>query len=108
MVTSIRDVPSILVVSVSFAKLVIDEFIGFKTPTREKSLRLTGLIYHSEMARHFTSMVLDKKGYLWYHDGITTRSRCTLVGHWSTLDKLGLHRRGDYKLSAAIYADSNV
>ncbi|KAJ7936977.1 hypothetical protein B0H13DRAFT_1477596, partial [Mycena leptocephala] len=67
-------------------------------------LRLAGLIYHSQNASHFTSITVDQDKMLWYHDGITTRRRCTLMGHLPSTNKLSLHAHGDSKLTAAIYA----
>ncbi|KAJ7899890.1 hypothetical protein B0H13DRAFT_2029309 [Mycena leptocephala] len=64
-------------------------------------LKLRGLIYHSQIIadlRHFTSVVVDAQGIIWYHDGMTTRRACTSNGRFVDLqDPLTLHRRGDQR-----------
>ncbi|KAJ6517750.1 hypothetical protein DFH09DRAFT_940166 [Mycena vulgaris] len=69
------------------------------------TLKLRGLIYHSEIAAHFTSVVLDAEGLMWYHDGITTKRTCVNNGRYSVLrDLLTIHWRHEERLCAAIYA----
>ncbi|KAJ6586594.1 hypothetical protein B0H10DRAFT_2095096 [Mycena sp. CBHHK59/15] len=68
-------------------------------------MKLRGLIYHSQAASHFTSIVVDA-GSMWYHDGITTRRACVNNGRFADLrDLQSLHRRSHEEvLCAVIYA----
>ncbi|KAJ7865206.1 hypothetical protein B0H13DRAFT_1637199 [Mycena leptocephala] len=104
-VTQLISIPSLMLVAIDLATLKLNERLTFKTDTMSKTLQIRGPIYHSELASHFTSMVIDDNGLAWYHDGMTTGCRCALLGRFSAMDKLGLHNRGNYKLSAAIYAE---
>ncbi|KAJ6540228.1 hypothetical protein B0H10DRAFT_2138382 [Mycena sp. CBHHK59/15] len=69
-------------------------------------MKLRGLIYHSQAASHFTSIVVDAAGSMWYHDGITTRRACVNNGRFADLrDLQSLHRRSHEEvLCAVIYA----
>ncbi|KAJ7908618.1 hypothetical protein B0H13DRAFT_2496531 [Mycena leptocephala] len=73
------------------------------------TLKLRGLIYHSQMEGHsighFTSVVVDAEGIMWYHDGITTKRTCINNGRFADVaNPLTLHQRHGQRLSAAIYA----
>jgi hypothetical protein len=103
--TELLSVPSLLLVSVGFAQLQLDKVLTFSTDTTTKSLQIRGLIYHSVMAQHFTSIVVDENMLAWYHDGMTTRQCCNLLGRITDMDKLAFHVCGDYKLVAAIYGE---
>ncbi|KAJ7204548.1 hypothetical protein C8J57DRAFT_1045330 [Mycena rebaudengoi] len=75
----------------------------------ETCQRLHGLIYHSPGAvmGHFTSVLLDRHGSMWYHDGITTGSFCTPNGQISDLQDLPSLQTGPTPaeiLCAALYA----
>ncbi|KAJ7914979.1 hypothetical protein B0H13DRAFT_2458344, partial [Mycena leptocephala] len=72
------------------------------------TLKLRGLIYHSQMEGHsighFTSVVIDAEGIMWYHDGITTKRTCINNGRFADVaSPFTLHRRHNQRLSAAIY-----
>ncbi|KAJ6559724.1 hypothetical protein B0H19DRAFT_1145671 [Mycena capillaripes] len=85
--------------------LLLDELLTFKTANQKNTLRLRALIYHSAMNRHFTSIVLDKTGMMWYHDGISTGRSCTqLVNIKEVTNLKALYRFNEQRLSAAIYA----
>ncbi|KAJ7784228.1 hypothetical protein B0H16DRAFT_1296841 [Mycena metata] len=99
--TTIHEGPPILVLCINSEDILLDEELRF-TPTI--TLRLRGLIYHSQMAKHFTSVVMDAAGTMWYHDGITTRRNCVNTGKFKDLqDRRSLHRRGEQLLCAVIY-----
>ncbi|KAJ7724810.1 hypothetical protein B0H14DRAFT_2641457 [Mycena olivaceomarginata] len=56
-------------------------------------------------ALHFTCIVVDAGGGLWFHDGMTTRRSTSYMGNLRTIgDRRWLHRLDDdKKLAAAIY-----
>ncbi|KAJ7883592.1 hypothetical protein B0H13DRAFT_1629001, partial [Mycena leptocephala] len=97
-------VPSLIILSLNLDTLRLEEDVTLG----QKMLKLRGLIYHSQITAdlgHFTSVVVDAQGTMWYHDGMTTRRACTSNGRFVDLqDPLTLHRRGDQRLCAAIYA----
>jgi hypothetical protein len=103
--TELLSVPSLLLVSVGFTQLQLDEILTFSTDTITKSLQIRGLIYHSAMAQHFTSIVVDENMLAWYYDGMTTRQCCNILRRITDVDKLALHVRGEYELAAAIYGE---
>ncbi|KAJ7131993.1 hypothetical protein C8R46DRAFT_924064 [Mycena filopes] len=96
-------IPPILFIT-TIHNLVLEEEIHFNAAQLNETIRLAGLVYFSEAARHFISITIALDGTMWYHDGITTKRRCTRFGNISTIDKLGLHRINDYVLTTAIYA----
>ncbi|KAJ7123847.1 hypothetical protein C8R43DRAFT_899354 [Mycena crocata] len=103
--TTIYDIPSLMVVGINFDTLVLDEELNFTQNGSVSILKLRGLIYHSQEARHFTSVVLDASGMMWYHDGITTGRTCVNKGRFGDLsDPLTIHRRDEQRLCAAVYA----
>ncbi|KAJ7085024.1 hypothetical protein C8R43DRAFT_909267 [Mycena crocata] len=103
--TTIHDVPSLMVVGVNFDTLVLDEELNFPRNGNVITLKLRGLIYHSQQAMHFTSIVLDANGMLWYHDGITTGRDCVSKGKYGELSNpLVLHQIKEQRLCAAVYA----
>ncbi|KAJ7075579.1 hypothetical protein C8R43DRAFT_966316 [Mycena crocata] len=98
-VTTLTDVPQLLVVTLAgdSRKLRIEEVLTFGRPTGAVKLRVRGLLYHSETGRHFTSIVVDAVGTMWYHDGITTRRRCIDKG-----------RLRDVRMAHELHAISNT
>ncbi|KAJ7939757.1 hypothetical protein B0H13DRAFT_1586961 [Mycena leptocephala] len=99
--TTVHAIPSLMIIGINFNTLLLSEEIKFGPAT----LKLRGLIYHSPMEHHFTSVIVDAEGIMWYHDGITTRRTCINNGRFADVaDPLTLHRRHDQRLSAAIYA----
>jgi hypothetical protein len=59
-------------------KIIID--------TELKKYILKGIIYLGE--EHFTSRIIDDAGFIWYHDGITTKSYCVREINISNLPNL--------------------
>ncbi|KAJ7983063.1 hypothetical protein DFH06DRAFT_912420, partial [Mycena polygramma] len=63
---------------------------------------LRGIIYYAD--HHFTSVVVGPDGSMWFHDGMTTRKSCLLVGNMNNLDTpLSLHKFGGKSICAVIY-----
>ncbi|KAJ7171221.1 hypothetical protein C8R46DRAFT_895651 [Mycena filopes] len=60
--TVLVSVPSLLIVGVDIHDLILDKTLTFRTSTSEKTLAIRGLIYHSQLAHHFTSIVVDHIG----------------------------------------------
>ncbi|KAJ7828418.1 hypothetical protein B0H13DRAFT_1656303 [Mycena leptocephala] len=107
--TTVHAVPSIMVLAINIHNLILDEELNFPHRNGVTTLKLRGLIYHSQMEGHsighFTSVVVDAEGIMWYHDGITTKRTCINNGRFADVaNPLTLHRRHDQRLSAAIYA----
>jgi hypothetical protein len=97
--------PTFMIIGINIRNLLMDEKLTFETTENQKILRLRGLIYHTAV-RHFTSIVLDKTGVMWYHDGITTRRSCTrMVNIKEVSDLRALHRSNEEQLFVAIYAE---
>jgi hypothetical protein len=109
-ITTIRDVPSLLILCININTLKLDPYLKFgQNNDSANTLKLRGLIYHSELAGqvggHFTSVVVDAAGNMWYHDGMTTRNTCVDNGKLTDVqDLLPLHRRNNQRLCAVVYA----
>ncbi|KAJ7714276.1 hypothetical protein B0H16DRAFT_1340722 [Mycena metata] len=102
-------VPPVLIISVQmYGELLLDGELTFLANGTEETLRLAGITYFSPQAQHFTSITATPDGSLWYHDGITTRRRCNLVGNINTINKEELQKRGDYIVGCAIYVKKLV
>ncbi|KAJ7143173.1 hypothetical protein C8R43DRAFT_892001 [Mycena crocata] len=104
--TTIAEVPDLLMITVNMNNMVPNEAIALQTPAGPVRLRLRGVIFHSAMGRHFTSATVDSTGKVWYHDGIRTGRVCRAIGMVSDARvRASLNRVGeDEKLSAVIYA----
>ncbi|KAJ7902342.1 hypothetical protein B0H13DRAFT_1621511 [Mycena leptocephala] len=102
--TNILNIPALVIFSITNNRILVDDELSFQTLEGQQNIRLAGLIYHSSTEAHFTSIVVDPAKTMWYHDGMTTQRNCHNIGSFNTIDKLSLHTRGAYKLSAAIYA----
>ncbi|KAJ7816467.1 hypothetical protein B0H13DRAFT_1923550 [Mycena leptocephala] len=105
--TEIHDVPSVMVLCINFNALRLDSELSFERNDIAVTLKLRGLIYHSqaEIMGHFTSVVVDAQDEMWYHDGMSTRRTCVNNGKFGDIpDLLTLHQRGGERLCAAIYA----
>ncbi|KAJ7916608.1 hypothetical protein B0H13DRAFT_1609185 [Mycena leptocephala] len=108
--TTIREVPSLLILCININNLKLDPYLKFRQNDESvNTLKLRGLIYHSELAGqvggHFTTVVVDAAGNMWYHDGMTTRRTCVNNGRLADVqDLLTLHRRNDQRLCAVVYA----
>ncbi|KAJ6622115.1 hypothetical protein B0H10DRAFT_1731849, partial [Mycena sp. CBHHK59/15] len=97
------EIPSLMVLCISVNNLRLNEELNFQQQNRIITLKLWGLIYHSQLVQvgHFTSVILDAEGVMWYHDGITTGRTCINNGRFSEVqDLLMLHRRSQERLCA--------
>jgi hypothetical protein len=104
--TTITELPTFMIIGINIRNLLMDEKLTFKTTENQKALRLRGLIYHAATERHFTSIVLEKTGTMWYHDGITTGRSCTRMMNIKEVPDLrALHWINEKQLCAAIYAE---
>jgi hypothetical protein len=94
-----------IIASFNTPNLILDETVSLTVGSTAHTLRLQGLIYHSQSALHFTCIVVDAGGGLWFHDGMTTRRSTSYMGNLHTIgDRRWLHRLdNDKKLAAAIY-----
>jgi hypothetical protein len=87
----------------------LDHRLTFKKQEETKNLKLRGLIYHSAEGQHFTSVVVDKEGTLWYHDGIATKNSCRRIANLKDIQDLrALHWINQEKLAAAMYAEEET
>jgi hypothetical protein len=86
MTTTLGDVPPVLLVDISYDKLVFSKGLVFPCQGAIATLRLRGIncciIYTGQ--GHFTCRFIDKAGKMWFHDGITTGNNC--------LPEISLHR----------------
>jgi hypothetical protein len=93
---------------ISTEEILLDLRLTFKMQQQTKSLQLRGLIYHSIQGQHFTSVVIDKSGLMWYHDGITTKTTCKRFASFKEIANLKiLHQINESSLVAAIYAEEH-
>jgi hypothetical protein len=69
---TVHAILSLMIIGINFNPLLLSEEIKFGTAT----LNLRGLIYHSLMEHHFTSVIVNAEGIMCYHDGITTGRTC--------------------------------
>jgi hypothetical protein len=106
--TTITELPTFLLLSISTPDILLDWKLAFKMQDHTKSLQLRGLIYHSVEGLHFTSVVIDKTGLMWYHDGITTKRACKKITSIKDIaDLKALHRINQESLAAAVYAEEH-
>ncbi|KAJ7455635.1 hypothetical protein B0H11DRAFT_1739702 [Mycena galericulata] len=62
-----------------------------------------GIIYGGQ--RHFTSRIIDKTGFVWFHDGISTGRHCRPEGQFGDIRNLeDLHRCGEKNAVGLVYA----
>ncbi|KAJ7029491.1 hypothetical protein C8F04DRAFT_962811 [Mycena alexandri] len=103
MQTKIISVPSIMVFDILHDRLLFNEYLIFDLDNMRVRLRLRGIIYGGQ--GHFTSRFIDRRGGMWFHDGITTGNRCLQeIGYRTVPDLVSLHRCGEKKAVAVVYA----
>jgi hypothetical protein len=103
--TTVHDVPALLMITINIPNMIIEHELC----TEGISMRLVGMIYHSETSVHFTSNTVDATGTIWYHDGISTGRNCRYEGKMADLrNPLRLQRMGGERLCAVIYAKSDI
>ncbi|KAJ6530257.1 hypothetical protein B0H19DRAFT_967794 [Mycena capillaripes] len=103
MLTTLRDIPPIMLFDINHDRIVFSEELVLVCEGTIATLRLQGIIYGGQ--RHFTCRFIDEGGDMWFHDGITTGKRCLPeINIHRVTDKLSLHRCGEKKAVAVIYA----
>ncbi|KAJ6481340.1 hypothetical protein C8R47DRAFT_1284520 [Mycena vitilis] len=100
---AIREVPPLMLFDLNHCKLVLDNELKFNVDGVVSALRLRGIIYGGQ--NHFTARFVRQDGSMWFHDGITTGRDCVGEVNINTLeDRLVLHKCGEKKAVAAVYA----
>ncbi|KAJ6460798.1 hypothetical protein C8R47DRAFT_993771 [Mycena vitilis] len=103
MATTLRDVPPMILLDLSSDRLVFSDELRFTCQGAVVSLKLRGIIYGG--GHHFTCRYIEKDGEMWFHDGITTGRDCLPeIALGRVQDRLSLHRCGEKKAVAVIYA----
>ncbi|KAJ6467983.1 hypothetical protein C8R47DRAFT_990276 [Mycena vitilis] len=103
MATTLRDVPPMILLDLSSNRLVFSNELRFTCQGVGVSLKLRGIIYGGE--GHFTCRYIERDGEMWFHDGITTGRDCLPeIALGRVQDRLSLHRCGEKKAVAVIYA----
>ncbi|KAJ7138718.1 hypothetical protein C8R43DRAFT_893142 [Mycena crocata] len=100
--TTIRDVPPVMLFDINHSRLLFNEVLSLECTLGLVNLRLRGIIYAGQA--HFTSRVVDSDGHIWFHDGIGTRGRCVLEGNLRAVEPMSLHKCGEKKAVAVVYA----
>jgi hypothetical protein len=103
--TKLHQVPPIMFIGINSTNLLLEDILVFRGLNGIEHLQLRGLIYHSQIALHYTCIVVDKYGGLWRHDSMIHKRRTLYLGNLSMiLDRKVLHHIGmEIKLCAAIY-----
>jgi hypothetical protein len=99
---SYKQPPKFLVMEYPDQDINSSHIIIYNTNGQIGTLRLRGIIYHGSY--HFVSRIISNEGKVWYHDGITTGSRCTSEGNISSISDQKLKDCKKKKLVLAIYA----
>ena len=73
-VTTLTYIPDVLIVSIGIDNLDIEGQLNFRRSSGDVKLNMSGL------AGHFPSLIVDREGSLWYHDGMTTHRSCQYKG----------------------------
>jgi hypothetical protein len=67
-------------------------------------LPVRGIIYSG--SNHFVAQFIDSKKNVWYHDGMTTRTKCVLQCHLKTMNERQLMTYGEKQAVMVIYGKS--
>jgi hypothetical protein len=71
--------PELLMFSLNVTGIAISKSIRIKDANNKDTvLPLKGIVYLGNF--HFTCRIISDKN-VWFHDGITTKSKCDKVGH---------------------------
>ncbi|KAJ6548905.1 hypothetical protein B0H19DRAFT_952667 [Mycena capillaripes] len=101
--TTINALPPVFIVNIDHDKLIFNPEIAVDCNGYLATMTLRGIIYGGQA--HFTCRFVDRDGHMWFHDGITTGSRCLPeVSLRSVAGLLRLHYCGEKKAVAVIYA----
>ncbi|KAJ7163700.1 hypothetical protein C8R46DRAFT_901977 [Mycena filopes] len=102
--TRIQEVPNLMIVSVNHRTVAFDPWLVFEANNVPVLLRLRCLVYHNGNVQHFTSRIITKDGFVWYHDGMTTARNCIPEGPYAGMSAQNVQHRGHETLCAAIYS----
>ncbi|KAJ6461129.1 hypothetical protein C8R47DRAFT_993644 [Mycena vitilis] len=92
-----------MLLDLNHEKLLFDDELAFHCDGARVALKLRGVIYGGQ--NHFTCRFIRQDGSMWFHDGITTGRDCIPEVNLNTLqDKLVLHKCGEKKAVAVVYA----
>ncbi|KAJ7114877.1 hypothetical protein C8R44DRAFT_629909 [Mycena epipterygia] len=99
----IREIPPIMVVYISHARLSLDTELVLPCAGNVVKLKLRGIIYSGQ--NHFTCRIVDVTGQMWFHDGITSGRSCLDEGRLCDVpDIMALHKCGQKNILALVYA----
>ena len=99
---SFKSIPSVLVFEINLRSITISKSLQFGQEGETVGLNIRGLIYHGDF--HFTSCIIGIDGNVWYHDGITTRSRCENEGDIDKFSSKNLLKCRGKDLVLVVYA----
>ena len=99
---SFKSIPSVLVFEINLRSITVSKSLQFGQEGETVGLNIRGLIYHGDF--YFTSHVIGIDGDVWYHDGITTRSRCDNEGHIDKFSSKNLLKCRGKDLALVVYA----
>ena len=99
---SFKSIPSVLVFEINLRSITISKSLQFGQEGETVGLNIRGLIYHGDF--HFTSRIIGIDGNVWYHDGITTRSRCENEGDIDKFSSKNLLKCRGKDLVLVVYA----
>ncbi|KAJ6458429.1 hypothetical protein C8R47DRAFT_1080231 [Mycena vitilis] len=84
--TTLSSAPTVIMIMLDSRKLVFDESLTLETEAGAKHFKLRGVIYSG--GAHFTCRVVQRDGWVWYHDGIETGRNCIREFEYKSLDDL--------------------
>ncbi|KAJ7734608.1 hypothetical protein B0H16DRAFT_1327487 [Mycena metata] len=103
MQTTLFTVPALMIFDILHDRLIFSEFLVFDCNGRAIKLRIRGIVYGG--GRHFTARIIERSGAVWFHDGITTGSKCIEeINFRNVPDPLTLHKCGEKTAVSVIYA----
>ncbi|KAJ7270164.1 hypothetical protein B0H12DRAFT_1008958 [Mycena haematopus] len=106
MTTTLWNTPPVMIFDITHDKIIFSKELALVCNNRVETLKLRGIIYGGQL--HFTCRLIDDEGNMWFHDGISTRQNCLPeINIQAVQDKLSLHRCGEKKAVAVIYARDN-
>jgi hypothetical protein len=86
--------------TMSQAKPQLTKSISVGEGVNKVTYKLKGIIYFS--SAHFTCRIVDKRGHIFYHDGITTGRHCRYEGLFGDISNL--HQAEGRQSVAFIYS----
>jgi hypothetical protein len=99
---SFKSAPNVLIFEINSRNIKLSKTLKFEQEGETVVLDVRGLIYHGDF--HFTSRIIGTDGIVWYHDGMTTGSRCESEGDFDKLSSRNLLKCKGKKLILVVYA----